>query len=138
MKAARAWKATLIVLFLLLAVPLALADKTSGPKYNPATETKVSGTVEEVKEVMDGDEKETHLVVKTDSGLIEVCLCPAKFLSELEMSFQKGDKIEVTGSKVTDSKGETEVLAREIVRGENTLVLRDKQGGPVWTWLIKK
>lgn len=137
MKAARAWNGILII-FLMLAIPLALAQKQSGKKYNISTETKVTGTVDDVKEVQEGNEKETHLVLKTDSGMVEVCLCPARFLSELDMNFQKGDKLEVTGSKVKEENGETELLAREIVKGDNTLVLRDKQGGPVWTWLIKK
>lgn len=137
MKAARAWNAVLII-FLMLAVPLAFAQKQSGKKYNTADETKITGVVEEVKEHLEGAEKETHLVLKTDAGLVEVCLCPAKFLSELDVNFQKGDKLEVTGSKVKEESGETEFLAREIIKGDNTLVLRDKQGGPVWTWLIKK
>lgn len=136
MKAARAWNAVLII-FLMLAVPLAFAQKQSGKKYDTSAEMKVTGTVDEVKEVTEGNEKETHLVLKTDSGLVEVCLCPAKFLSDLDMTFQKGDKLEVTGSKVKEESGETELLAREIVKGDNTLVLRDKQGGPVWTWLKK-
>lgn len=137
MKAARAWNAVLII-FLVLAVPLAFAQKQTGKKYDLTTETKITGTVEEVKEHMEGAEKETHLVMKTDAGLVEVCLCPAKFLSEMDMNFQKGDKLEITGSKVKEASGETEILAREIVKGGNTLVLRDKQGGPVWTWLVNK
>lgn len=134
MKAARA----IVVIFLMLAVPLAFAQKQSGKKYDPKSETKITGTVEEVKEHLEGTEKETHLVLKTDAGLVEVCLCPAKFLTEMDMNFQKGDKLEVTGSKVKEESGETELLAREIVKGDNTLVLRDKQGGPVWAWLVNK
>jgi hypothetical protein len=137
MKAARAWNA-IVIIFLMLAVPLAFAQKQSGKKYDLSTETKITGTLDEVKEHMVGTEKETHLVVKTDAGLVEVCLCPAKFLSEMDMKFQKGDKLEVTGSKVKEESGETELLAREIIKGENTLVLRDKKGGPVWTWLVNK
>jgi hypothetical protein len=30
------------------------------------------------------------------------------------------------------------VLAREVVKGNNTLVLRDKTGAPVWSWMEKK
>lgn len=137
MRTAYAWKA-FVILFLMLAVPLALAAKQSGPKYDPAKEVKVKGTVDEVKQMTEGTETETHLLIKTDTGLVEVCLCPAKFLSEMDMNFQKGDKLEVTGAKANEgADGKEVILAREIVKGESTLVLRDKQGGPVWTWLIK-
>ncbi len=125
------------VMFLVLAVPLALAQKQTGPKYDLANEIKLSGTVEDIK-TMGEHEKETHLVFKSDKGLVELCLCPAKFLTEMDIKFAKGDKLQVTGSKANDAIDGTEViLVREIVKGEDTLVLRDKNGGPVWTWLVK-
>jgi hypothetical protein len=137
MKPASEWKAFLI-LFLMLAVPLALAEKQSGPKYDRANEVKIKGTVDEVKQVTEGNQTETHLMLKTDAALVEVCLCPAKFLTEMDMNFQKGDKLEVTGAKAKEgADGREVILAREIVKGDNTLVLRDKDGGPVWTWLVK-
>lgn len=137
MNSALAWKLCVVVI-LMLAVPLALAQKQTGPKYDLANEVKVKGTVDEVKTIGTAEPKETHLVLRTDKGLVEICLCPAKFLTEMDMSFAKGDKLEVTGAKSKEGPDGTEViLAREIVRGDNTLVLRDKTGGPVWTWMMK-
>jgi hypothetical protein len=137
MKPATALKMCILVV-LMLAVPLALAQKQTAPKYDLANEIKVKGTVEEVKTVGAAEPKETHLVLTTDKGLVEICLCPAKFLTDMDMSFAKGDKLEVTGAKAKDGvNGSDVILAREIVRGENTLVLRDKTGGPVWTWMMK-
>ncbi len=137
MKSAIVWE-LFVIAFLILLVPLAVAQKQSAPKYDLANEVKIKGTVEEVKSMGTQEPKETHLVLKTDKGLVEVCLCPAKFLTEMDMSFVKGDKLDVTGAKAKDAIDGTDViLAREVVRGENTLVLRDKTGGPVWTWLIK-
>jgi 3,4-dihydroxy-2-butanone 4-phosphate synthase len=47
------------------------------------------------------------------------------------MTFAKGDEITLTGSKVKE--GETDlVLAREVVKGNDTFVLRDAKGDPVW------
>jgi hypothetical protein len=47
--------------------------------------------------------------------------------------FAKGDEIAFTGSKV--KQGDTDlVLAREVVKGTDTLVLRDQKGNPVWNW----
>jgi hypothetical protein len=51
----------------------------------------------------------------------------------MSMAFAKGDEITLTGSKV--KQGETElVLAREVMKGNDTFVLRDEKGGPVWNW----
>ena len=47
------------------------------------------------------------------------------------ISFSKGDEIAVTGSKVKQEAGDV-ILARELVRGTDTLVLRDDKGAPVW------
>jgi hypothetical protein len=58
-------------------------------------------------------------------------------LKEFGMEFVKGDEVEITGSKVKlDDK--SLVLAREVVKGNNTVVLRDKKGEPVWMWMMPK
>jgi hypothetical protein len=49
------------------------------------------------------------------------------------VSFNKGDDISLTGSKVKQGEAEL-VLAREVVRGNDTVVLRDDKGNPVWSW----
>jgi len=47
------------------------------------------------------------------------------------ISFGKGDEIAVTGSKVKQEASDV-ILARELVRGTDTLLLRDEKGKPVW------
>ncbi|HEU5450696.1 MAG TPA: hypothetical protein VFU76_01855 [Terriglobales bacterium] len=124
------------LVFLVCAVPAFTAEKpVPGPKYDLATETVVKGAIIELKEV-EANKGDIHLMVKSGDTVYEVCLCPQKFLNELEIQYKVGDELQVTGSKVKD--GEREVLlAREIVRGESTLTLRDKKGNPVWTFLVK-
>ncbi len=132
-------KSAIALLFILLVfvAPLS-AQKQSAPKYDLANEIKVNGSVEEVKVMGEREPRETHVVIKTDKGLVELCLCPAKFLSEMDIKFAKGDKLQVTGSKASEGADGLEVIVvREIVRGGDTLVFRDKSGGPVWTWLVK-
>ena len=48
------------------------------------------------------------------------------------MSFNKGDEISLTGSKVKQGEADL-LLAREVVRGNDTVVLRDEKGNPVWS-----
>jgi hypothetical protein len=110
------------------------AKQMTPPKYDLQTEAKMKGTVEEVKLPAKGSEKDAaHLLVKNGTDLVDVYLCPEAFLKDMGFSFTKGDEIALTGSKVKKENGEL-ILAREVVKGTDTLVLRDDKGGPVWSW----
>jgi hypothetical protein len=128
----------LVLVVLLLGAP-AQAQKSqptaaSPPKYDLHTETKIKGTVDEVKLPAKGSEKEiVHLVVKDGTNPLDVYLCPKSFFDDMGMSFAKGDEIAITGSKVKQGESEI-VLAREIVKGNDTFALRDPKGEPVWNW----
>lgn len=124
-----------MTLLLAVATPAVAQKKETSPKYDVSTETTIKGTVEELKEV-DNNKGDIHLIVKTSSGNYEVCMCPQKFLDEMELQIKKGDEVNVIGSKVKDGEKEL-VLAREITSGNNSLTLRDKKGAPVWTFLVK-
>ena len=108
------------------------SQQPSPPKYDLHTETKMKATVEEVKLPPKGSEKEVaYLQVKIETDSVDVYLCPKSFFDDMGMSFNKGDEVALTGSKV--KHGEVElVLAREVVRGNDTFVLRDEKGNPVW------
>ena len=108
--------------------------ETSPPKYDAHTETKMNVTVEEVKLPPKGSEKEiAHLLVKNAAEMVDVYLCPKSFLDDMGVSFTKGDDIALTGSKVKQGEADL-ILAREVVKGTDTLVLRDEKGNPVWNW----
>jgi hypothetical protein len=93
-----------VIVFLLAALCVAQAG---APKYDSSTETKLKGTVEELK--MPPNAK------------------------EMGVTFAKGDEVAFTGSKVKQGDGEM-ILAREVVKGTDTLILRDDKGNPVWSW----
>jgi hypothetical protein len=125
------WKAAFGVVALLCTVPL-VAQKAQAPKYDLNTETKMKATVEEVR--LPPSQKEiAHLLVKTGTDtVVDVYLCPKSFLDDMGVSFSKGDEIVLTGSKVKQGDADL-ILAREIVKGTDTLVLRDAKGNPVWS-----
>ncbi len=102
-----------------------------GPKYNLANETTIKGTVEDLK-VVPGAMEGIHLVVKTDTETLLVHVAPEKFLKEMDSQFAKGDQVEVVGSKIKAEDGTDELLARQIVKSGNQLLLRDKKGIPIW------
>ena len=99
------------------------------PQYNPATEVRVKGTVEDVRQV---GRYGTHIVLKTEQDEIEIHLSPTAFLKANGFTFAKGDQIEVFGSRVKFG-GADVLLAREIQKDGKTLVLRDANGIPKWT-----
>jgi hypothetical protein len=118
--------------FLVVSAAAQKAPKPSGPKYDPQTEAKIKGTIEEVKLPPKGSEKEiAHLVVKTDKDTIDVYLCPKSFFDDMGMTFAKGDEITLTGSKIKQDDADL-VLVKEVVKGTDTFVLRDAKGNPVW------
>lgn len=103
-----------------------------GMDYNKATEATVTGTVDNIMEVpgehaMSG----THLVLSTDKGEVHVHVGPGTYLISKKASFKKGDKVEIVGSRVK-GEGFEAVLARQIKKGAQTVVLRDEAGKPLW------
>jgi len=104
----------------------------SPPKYDKATETKVKGTVEQLKFVPpSGGKPVAYLVLKSGQGTVDIFLCPKSFLEEMGVAFKPSDEIQVTGSKVKQDSSDL-ILAREVVKGDDTLTLRFGDGKPVW------
>jgi hypothetical protein len=64
--------------------------------------------------------------------MLEVHVGPSSFLAGKNISFVNGDRIQITGSKVT-REGAEALIAREIKKGDSRLVLRDAKGFPVWS-----
>jgi hypothetical protein len=51
-------------------------------------------------------------------------------MKELDFAIENGDAVKVTGAR---PGGAGVVVAREIAKGQTSLILRDKTGAPVWT-----
>ena len=126
-----------VPLFLLLLVTPAVAQKTQPddhglPKYDPHTEMKIKGAVDEVNVLPLGARKDfIELVIKNGDDKLHIYVCPKTFQDEMGISFNKGDEISITGSKVKQEESDV-ILAREIVKGTDTLMFRDDKGNPVW------
>jgi hypothetical protein len=128
------WLAILVALLGFVPAPAqqAPAKLAVSLPCNFQSEVKIKGTVADIKLIGTGaNTKVARLVVTTGAESIEVFLCPKSFLDDMGVSFSKGDEVEITGSRVRDDDLD-EMLAREVVKGNDTVVLRDKQGKPVW------
>lgn len=138
----------LVTLSVLLVVSLALAQPWKGWRgsggwgmgtpyqrmYNPATVETISGTVEAVNKTtpMRGMHYGIHLLVKTDKETISVHLGPEWYLERLDTKIEKGDEVQVKGSRVT-MMGNPAIIAAEVKKGDAVLKLRDDNGIPVWS-----
>jgi hypothetical protein len=136
-----------IVAVVLITAPLAFAGMGRGWKgsggwgmgsqyqrmYNAATVETISGTVEAIEHVepMKGMYYGIHLKVRTAKEAIDVHLGPGWYIERLDTRIDKGDKIEVKGSRITMS-GKAVIIAAEVKKGENVLILRDSAGIPAW------
>ncbi len=111
--------------------PPAKAPATRAPEYDPKAEVTVKGVVEDFHESKTrGDHPGLHVILKTETETVEVHACPVRFMSELEFTIEKGDTLTVIGSR-PEAGGI--VVARELTKGQTSLILRDKTGAPVWT-----
>jgi len=118
-------------------VPLFAAQKPElkedVPQYDVAAEAKYKATVEEIKdrECPISGGVGAHLMVKLDGKIYEVHVGPAKFVKSYDAIFQKGDAIEITGTKIK-FQGVDAILVRQISRGPDDFVFRDPKGNPIW------
>lgn len=113
-----------------LVVPCALSQ--AALNYDAATETKLKGTVEELKlEPPTGGKPVAYLVIKSGEDKVKVFLGPKSFLDEMSITFVGGEDVQVTGCKVKQD-GTDVILAREVVKSGDTVTLRFSDGKPAW------
>jgi len=101
------------------------------PKYDPSTETKLKGAVDQLKLIPPTGGKPVAYLTMKEKDSADVFLCPKSFLEQMGVDFKAGDEVEIVGSKVKKD-GADLILAREITKGGDTLTLRFKDGKPAW------
>jgi hypothetical protein len=106
---------------------------TAPANYQRSMETTVGGTITEVISEFGADGAVgVHAIVKTRSGLVNVQIGPATYIGENNFFFLQDDLVAIVGAKVSRN-GATDVWARSVTKGGQTLVLRDEDGTPKWT-----
>lgn len=102
-------------------------------RYNSQTVETVSGEVISVEKVAYGRRGYSgiHLVLKTDNGEIPVHLGPSWFIDRQSLKVVPHDVVEVTGSRVMYD-GKPALIAAEVKKGNESLLLRTKEGLPLW------
>jgi len=101
--------------------------------YNPSQMETLSGTVTAIEKTIPMKRMDygVALIVKTEKETIPVHVGPSWFAERLDKPFAVGDKVEIKGVR-SNYQGKAFIMAAEIKRGEEILVLRDARGIPVW------
>lgn len=129
----RVYPGMVAALVLVSTTLIAQGPGNGGRNYDPKSEVKLSGTIDDIQQHAGRHGwMGIHLMLKTDTGTVEVHVGPAAYVSEQKLTFAKGDTIEVLGSKVKLNTGDA-VLAREITKEGKTVAFRDAQGIPLWS-----
>ena len=102
--------------------------------YDVTAETQVSGVIEVVQEFQcpwSGADSGMHLLLNADGRNVYVHAGDAKFLRAHGAIFNRGDRIEVVGQRLSVG-GDEAMIARQLSRGGTRFAVRDAQGNPLW------
>jgi hypothetical protein len=129
----RSRRLALWLAWLVAPLVLAAAGTAENRPFALPEEKRFPGTVMEVKRQECEICKcvEMSIVLKTAAGRFEVRLGPKAFFEEHDFALSRGDRISVTGIKFVEREKEI-VLANEVRKGGERLVLRGKYGKPAW------
>lgn len=102
--------------------------------YNPQTVETIVGEVVRVEKFtpMHGMSSGIHVTVKTAKETLSVHLGPARYVEHQKLRIESGDKLEITGSRVTFD-GQPAIIAAVVKKGSQVLKLRDDKGVPAWS-----
>ncbi len=104
--------------------------------YDTTTVETLKGTVTSVEKMTARNGMRrgygVHVMLDTGTETIPVHLGPSWFLDKQDVKVQKGDKIEVIGSRITYDNNPA-IVAAEVKKESNVLKLRDEKGFPYWS-----
>lgn len=108
------------------------ATPSDTPSYDTRAEYAVKGTVVGVR-VHDSvlGYKDTHIILTTVQGEMEVHVGPSSFLAKRGFEVSPGEEVLVIGSK-TVYEGKPVLVARQIRKGYRNVTLRGMKGNPTW------
>ncbi len=100
---------------LCLATPLVAAPQEKEPTYKLGSETTVSGTVTRLftKTGQRGTPRQRATLKQADGSMIDIHIGPTSYIVDKKMVLKVGDRVTVTGSRVTE-QGKPLVVVRRI------------------------
>lgn len=113
--------------------------------FDPNTVTTISGEIVSVDQITNprrnsqnsqnnntqNNHQGIHLTLKSGGETIDVHVGPSWYLAKENMVLTAGDQITIKGSQVSQNN-RSFFIAQEITKGNQVLILRDKDGIPLW------
>ena len=107
-------------------------EGSSLPQYDLHAETEIKRVTDEVNLLSLGTrEAFGEPIIKNGDDQVHMYLCAKPFQEEMGISFKKGGQIPGATSKVKQDLSDV-VLARELAKDVDTLLLREDKVKPVW------
>ena len=100
----------------------------AAPAYDVATEGLVAGVI---YSVMRHSGMDVQLTIGAGEQNFEVVVAPMDWLDGKQVVFRPGERVEIVGARTDHGTGDT-IVAREIHTADQTIVLRDRTGRPLW------
>jgi hypothetical protein len=102
--------------------------------YNPNTLETIDGEVISVEQITPGKNMSSgvHIVLEADAETISVHLGPLWYMENQDVKIEAKDKVEIKGSRIT-FEGKPAIIAKEVKKGDEVLMLRDETGLAVWS-----
>jgi hypothetical protein len=104
-------------------------------QYDRGTVETLRGTVMEVEQLAPRRVErlsQVHLLLKTNGGTITVKLGPESWLTQQNFNLAPGDQVTIKGSLINRPLHRF-LIAGEVRKGNQVLLLRDANGRPLWT-----
>ncbi len=108
--------------------------------FDPSKMTTISGKVLRIDKMTPTSDMQqgVYLLMETAKGNRIVHLGPVWYVENQDVTLMPNDRIEVTGSQIMVNNRPI-MIASDVTKGDETLVLRDDAGRPAWVaWKRKK
>ncbi|MCB1111161.1 MAG: hypothetical protein H7A37_00685 [Chlamydiales bacterium] len=127
-------KRSIFVLFACLCFSSASYAQPAGRLFNPDAIETVSGKVSRIDQIYPEGRLGygVHVVLDTNGEVLSVHLGPSQFLSQHDLVIKEGDQLTVTGSKAV-LNGTDFIIATKVEKDGKAIILRDKDGIPMWS-----
>lgn len=121
------------IILALVVMSIMAFTQNAVPRYDPAQETILKGTVQQVNDYQCpvSGTIGTHISVKTGDQTIEVHLAPATFMKDYGIVIKAGDSVIVTGMRLTFD-GKPAMIAKTVADDRARYRFREDDGRPEW------
>jgi hypothetical protein len=100
----------------------------AAPPYDVAYEGVIGGVI---VSVMRHPGMDVQLTVGVGEKSFEVLVAPMSWLDAKRAVFRPGERVEILGSRYDRGSGD-QLVARELYTADQTIVVRDAEGRPLW------